>query len=104
MAGKKTQSEISLGLYKGCEYYGRISDKLTEKLDKDTLEKFLNALRKGFVKRDHGDNGVKFISDVVVEIKIRSGKRLYAVKKNELLIFDRCGNHKSVKRFKRLRS
>ena len=103
MAGKNRESDVCLGLFKGRIYHGRISDKLTKKLNKNTLDKFLNALRKGFVTRDQGDQGVKFINDAVVEIKVTGDKRLYTVKRHELLlIFDHCGNHKAVKRFAKL--
>lgn len=64
-----------------------------------------NALNKGFVRRAKGENGVKFVGKTAVEIKISSEMRLYTGTKfineagDELLVFDKFGNHAEVSKF-----
>ncbi|MCC8462284.1 MAG: hypothetical protein LN546_03805 [Rickettsia endosymbiont of Ecitomorpha arachnoides] len=104
--GKITSNNTTpLGKYQGLECYGRISKKLQEKLDKNQWDKFVNALKKGIIYRQQGDNGVKFIGKKVVEIKIDGDQRLFtnilhSNEQGELLInFDHQGNHNDVIKF-----
>ncbi|WP_341788447.1 hypothetical protein [Rickettsia endosymbiont of Lasioglossum villosulum] len=94
---------ISLGKYKGLDCYGRISTDI--KCDSTQYNEFINALEKGIIYKQQGNNGVKFLKENAVEIKINGGNRLYTNILNtnpqgELLInFDHFGNHKDVIKF-----
>ncbi|MFV9929534.1 MAG: hypothetical protein AB8U82_01000 [Rickettsia endosymbiont of Haemaphysalis japonica] len=93
-----SNNTTALGKYQGLECYRRIS----EKLDKNQCDKFINALKKDIIYRQQGDNGVKFIGKKVVDIKIDGDQRLFtnilhSNEQGELLIhFDHQENHNDV--------
>ncbi|HJD65630.1 MAG TPA: hypothetical protein LFV91_00810 [Rickettsia endosymbiont of Bembidion nr. Transversale] len=72
------------------------------KCDTTQYNEFINALEKGIIYKQQGNNGVKFLKENAVEIKINGGNRLYTNilhtnPQGELLInFDHLGNHKDV--------
>lgn len=73
------------------------------KLDQETMARFQVALNKGVCRRKYEQNGIKFISRSVIELKIDDGIRLYttAMYINQqgkyLIIFDHSGNHQAIK-------
>lgn len=82
------------------EYYMVIKDSLS--LDPKQKEACLLALDKGFCKRSHHNQGVKFLKQSLYEIKINADLRLYTQKvyKNHqghfLIILDKKGDHNKV--------
>lgn len=100
-----TNDVIPLGKYRGLDCYGKISEKLQKKLDKNQYDKFIDALTKGIIHSPQGKNGIKFIGKKAVEIKIDGDQRLFtnilhSNEQSELLInFDHQGNHNDVVKF-----
>lgn len=79
-------------------------------LDNDTLRRFQIALEKGLCTNKTHKNGVKFLKNSVIELKIDDDRRLFTscVYRNpqgkSLIIFDRIGNHKEIKRMAKTKS
>lgn len=81
---------ISLGKYKGLDCYGRISTDIKYTQHNE----FINVLEKGIIYNQQGNNGVKFLKENAVEIKINGEytNKLYTNPQGELLInFDHLG-------------
>ncbi len=73
-------------------------------LDTATKKSFQNALEKGVVNRSKGVNGIKFIENKIIELKINADIRLYTdrIYVNEdgqrLIIFENKANHNEISR------
>ncbi|MFY9589510.1 hypothetical protein OTR29_01940 [Rickettsia endosymbiont of Halotydeus destructor] len=85
--------------------YAVIDPKLSNTLDPITHDIFVKALHKEEVDRAKGLSGIKyFFSDSIAELKSLSlDLRLYASKtyyngKNELIVFNKAGNHDAISR------
>jgi ankyrin repeat protein len=85
-------------------FYATINEKTLGKLgDVITQKQMFEALKKGEVKKHQGQNGIKWIKDNLIELKINSDTRLIAsdIYKNPdgqyLIIFDQIANHAKVK-------
>jgi hypothetical protein len=84
-----------IGDFKGGTLYGYIDPSFAD-------SQWQMALAKGFTKTAKGTNGVKFINNNVLELKINADERLYTteVHKNDLgdyiAIFDREARHKEM--------
>ncbi len=74
------------------------------KLDTEELKIFKNALTKGVCMRSHSENGIKFLNNSVIELKINGDKRLYATAMYKnldgqyFILFDKMGNHETIKK------
>ncbi|KIE04102.1 hypothetical protein NF27_JN00080 [Candidatus Jidaibacter acanthamoeba] len=85
-------------------YYALIDPGISNKLDNQTLKQCQNALEKGICYRKVGQNGVKFINNGPIELKIHGDTRLCTTQvfinedSKKLIIFDELGHHKSIKR------
>jgi hypothetical protein len=85
-------------------FYAAIDEKLLNSLDKVTLDKFIAALKNGIISRDHGQCGIKFISNKLIELKIMEDLRLYttAVCQNTegkyFILFNKIADHKEIER------
>lgn len=88
----------------GADYFGAISPVLASSLDTTTLDRFKNALEKGLVSRNYGQNGVKYFKGSVYTLKIDDDIRLYGnvvyhnkMKENEfIIIFDKTVIHSQL--------
>ncbi|MDF3047182.1 MAG: hypothetical protein K0R73_300 [Candidatus Midichloriaceae bacterium] len=82
-------------------HYAMISPDL--RMDPNLLNKFEKALEKGLCERSLHQNGIKFLSNCIVELKIKGENRLYTDTeyKNEkgkfLIIFEQIGTHEKIK-------
>ncbi len=86
-------------------YYAVIDPYL--KLEEKVLNQFQIALSKGLCKRSMAQNGIKFLKNSIIELKIDENIRLYTtvIYKNQedmcLIVFDKIGNHESIKKLLR---
>jgi hypothetical protein len=100
----KISETVSIGKYRGLDCWAIIDDKIQRKV-KDNIYTFNSALQKGIITEKFGKNGVKFLADKAVELKIDGDKRLFTNimhVNNEgklLIIFDHEGNHEAVDHF-----
>lgn len=84
------------------DFYAVISPKID--LDEKTLNRFQIALSKGLCKRRLEQNGIKFLQNSVIELKIDDDIRVHTstVYRNAdgktLIIFDQVGNHQSIQK------
>ncbi len=84
-----------IGHFAGGKLYGYIDPSFTD-------SQWQIALAKGFTKTAKGTNGIKFLNNSVLELKIKGDTRLYTteVHKNDqgdyIAIFDRQARHKKM--------
>jgi hypothetical protein len=89
---------LEIGDFKGGKLYGHIASKYN--ID----HRWIQALEKGFCKGAVGKNGIKYLDEKLLEIKINDSNRMYTTKvyKNEmgdyLAYFENESNHKGIAR------
>ena len=85
-------------------YYATIDPALANRLDPAILSQLTAAIKKGVAARDMGTNGLKFLSNKVIELKIHSDTRLYTTQIYQnaegkyLIVLNKGGNHEAVGR------
>ncbi len=95
---------LNIGKYKGQDCYSIIDEKIKKAVD-SLLPRFEKAMEKGIIHHPYGINGVKFLKENAVAIKINAGKRIltdkiYENTRHELLInFDYETNPKGAEVF-----
>jgi len=100
--GDKISYESLFEIQQKPHFHAAISNKMLGSLDEAVKQQFLKAIGSGVVTRQQSQNGIKFIGNQLVELKINADLRLYTKKiyKNSdgeyLIIFDCVGNHKAV--------
>jgi tetratricopeptide (TPR) repeat protein len=100
----KVSEVVSVGKYRGLDCWAKIDRKIQGKVQ-DHITAFKAALKDGITHQKKADNGIKFLGNKAVELKINADKRLFTNKihVNEegklLIIFDHEGNHKAVENF-----
>ncbi|UZW38118.1 hypothetical protein [Rickettsia conorii] len=100
----KNTEATYIGKYKGQDCYSIIDEKIKKAVD-SLLPRFEKAMEKGIIHHQYGINGVKFLKENAVEIKINTGKRIlmdkiYENTRHELLInFDYETNPKEAEVF-----
>ncbi|MFY9589688.1 tetratricopeptide repeat protein [Rickettsia endosymbiont of Halotydeus destructor] len=101
----KKDDTIFIQKYKGLNCFAKIAETIKNKLDNNLIDSFTKAIEKGITYCKTSVNGVKFLQNKAVEVKIDGDMRLYTniLYKNshgELLInFDHYGNHNEVENF-----
>ncbi|HJD55064.1 MAG TPA: hypothetical protein LFW21_00025, partial [Rickettsia endosymbiont of Pyrocoelia pectoralis] len=103
---KVTKDDVTfIGKYKGLNCFAKIAEKIKDKLDNNLITSFTKALEKGITYCKTSINGVKFLQNKAVEVKIDGDMRLFTdiIYKNsdaELLIeFDHYGRHDEAENF-----
>ncbi|MFV9936531.1 MAG: hypothetical protein AB8U84_04960 [Rickettsia endosymbiont of Haemaphysalis japonica] len=100
----KNTEATYIGKYKGQDCYSIIDEKIKKAVD-SLLPRFEKAMEKGIIQHQYGINGVKFLKENAVEIKINTGKliltdKIYENTRKELLInFDYATNPKEAEVF-----
>lgn len=102
----KKDDTFFVGKYKGLNCFAKIAkEEVEKKLDNNLIDSFTRAIEKGITYCKTGINGVKFLQNKAVELKIDGDMRLFTnlIYKNsqeELLInFDHYGNHDEAGNF-----
>lgn len=84
------------------EHYAQIHPNLS--LDPVMRQRFEQALDKGVCKRENKQNGIKFLNNRIIELKIADDCRLYTTVKyknpqgNYLILFDKIADHQEIKK------
>ncbi|HJD57953.1 MAG TPA: hypothetical protein LFV92_01795 [Rickettsia endosymbiont of Ceroptres masudai] len=85
--------------------FAKIAGEVKKKLDNNLIDSFTRAIEKGITYCKTNINGVKFLQNKAVEVKIDGEMRLftnifYKNSQEELLLnFDHYGNHNEVENF-----
>ena len=93
-----------IGKHRNLDVWGYIDPKIQHK-NKESMDLLDNALDKGIIEQKLGINGVKFLGNKAIELKIDGDLRLFTnnIYINEegklLVIFDHSGNHEAVQNF-----
>jgi len=93
-----------IGKHRNLDVWGYIAPKIQHK-NKESMDLLDNALDKGIIEQKLGINGVKFLGNKAIELKIDGDLRLftnniYINKEGKLLVtFDHSGNHEAVQNF-----
>lgn len=101
----KKDDVYSVGKYKGLNCFAKIAGEVKKKLDNNLIDSFTRAIEKGITYCKTNINGVKFLQNKAVEVKIDGEMRLftnifYKNSQEELLLnFDHYGNHNEVENF-----
>ncbi|MCC8462573.1 MAG: hypothetical protein LN546_05390 [Rickettsia endosymbiont of Ecitomorpha arachnoides] len=101
----KKDDVYSVGKYKGLNCFAKIAKEVEKKLDKNLIDSFTRAIEKGITYCKTNINGIKFLQNKAVEVKIDGEMRLftnifYKNSQEELLLnFDHYGNHSEVENF-----
>ncbi|HJD65508.1 MAG TPA: hypothetical protein LFV91_00145 [Rickettsia endosymbiont of Bembidion nr. Transversale] len=69
----KSTEATYIGKYKGQDCYSIIDDKVKKSIG-SLLPRFEKAMEKGIIHHQYGINGVKFIEEKAIEIKVRADK------------------------------